>query len=77
MDEETIKQVAYRIWEERGKPDGLDFEHWLQARDEIDADNGYGLSGSVSTGVASPEAPHGTGQTIDDRADTSRGEDLK
>jgi len=32
MDEETIRKIAYRLWEEQGRPHGSDFEHWLQAR---------------------------------------------
>lgn len=35
MDEETIRQTAYRLWEQQGKPDGQDFVHWLKARDEL------------------------------------------
>jgi len=28
---EEIKLIAYRIWEEQGRPDGHDLEHWLKA----------------------------------------------
>jgi hypothetical protein len=34
MDEETLRKTAYRIWEEQGRPQGMDFDHWLQAERE-------------------------------------------
>jgi hypothetical protein len=57
MDSKTIEQIAYRIWEEQGKPDGLDFEHWLQARKELSED-GECLPGSVFSDVAPPSVSH-------------------
>jgi hypothetical protein len=29
--EDEIKTLAYRIWEEEGRYDGHDFDHWLKA----------------------------------------------
>ncbi|OGO20736.1 MAG: hypothetical protein A2144_08475 [Chloroflexi bacterium RBG_16_50_9] len=29
--EDEIKTIAYRIWEEEGRGDGHDFDHWLMA----------------------------------------------
>jgi hypothetical protein len=29
---EEIRQLAYRIWQEEGCPDGRDVEHWLRAQ---------------------------------------------
>jgi hypothetical protein len=29
--DEQIRAIAYRIWEEQGRPHGRHFEHWLQA----------------------------------------------
>jgi len=37
--EELIRQRAYSIWEEQGKPEGEDMRHWLQAWQEL-ADQG-------------------------------------
>ena len=54
MDEETIRKIAYRLWEEQGRPHGNDFEHWLQARAELDAFDSDGLPGSVASSVAPP-----------------------
>jgi hypothetical protein len=33
-----IKERAYQIWVEAGKPDGKHAEHWEQAREEIEHD---------------------------------------
>ena len=33
--EADVALRAYQIWEEEGKPDGKDFEHWLKAEAEI------------------------------------------
>jgi hypothetical protein len=29
--DEEIRQVAYRLWQEAGRPDGYDVQHWLEA----------------------------------------------
>lgn len=33
--EQRIRERAYRIWEEAGRPEGKAVEHWLQAEAEI------------------------------------------
>lgn len=33
--EEQIKQRAYEIWEEEGRPHGEDLRHWVKALEEI------------------------------------------
>jgi hypothetical protein len=53
--EEDIRKRALRIWEEEGKPDGKDAQHWSQAERELDIASGQG-------GQAGPtEAPTGGG----------------
>ncbi|MCF5705798.1 DUF2934 domain-containing protein [Pseudomonas syringae] len=54
MNEDTLKQIAYRLWEEQGKPEGMDFEHWLEAKRELDGENSDGLTGSITSSVAPP-----------------------
>ncbi|KTC28269.1 hypothetical protein AO239_28870 [Pseudomonas sp. ICMP 19500] len=54
MDEETIRLTAYRIWEQQGKPDGQDFVHWLQAREELTTPPTDGLAGSIESSVTPP-----------------------
>lgn len=31
MDEQKIREAAYRLWEKEGKPQGQDLEHWFTA----------------------------------------------
>ena len=33
--ERRIRERAHQIWEEQGRPDGRDQEHWCQAEQEI------------------------------------------
>ncbi|ONH49916.1 Protein of unknown function [Pseudomonas cedrina] len=63
MDEETIRLTAYRIWEQQGKPDGQDFVHWLQARDELAPAQTDGLSGSIESSVTPPTPDRSKRQT--------------
>jgi len=35
--ERRIRERAYAIWEEEGRPSGREHEHWTQAEDEIHA----------------------------------------
>ena len=37
--EEAIRQRAYEIWEQEGRPDGSALRHWLQASDEFSEDD--------------------------------------
>jgi len=37
LPEETIAQVAYRLWAERGVPDGSPDEDWFRAQDLLRA----------------------------------------
>jgi Protein of unknown function (DUF2934) len=33
--EQAIRERAYAIWEEEGRPDGRDLDHWRRAEEEI------------------------------------------
>lgn len=33
--EQKIRERAYRIWQDEGRPNGKDREHWERARQEI------------------------------------------
>jgi hypothetical protein len=35
--EQTIRERAYAIWEEEGRPDGKHLEHWRRAEDEVNS----------------------------------------
>jgi hypothetical protein len=32
LSEADIARVAYEIWEQEGRPEGRDLEHWMMAR---------------------------------------------
>lgn len=54
--EERIRQRAYELWETNGRPEGQEFEHWSQARQEIEPfyKEGDATAGSVESSVAIP-----------------------
>jgi Protein of unknown function (DUF2934) len=35
--EQAIRERAYALWEEEGRPDGKDLEHWRRAEDEVNS----------------------------------------
>jgi hypothetical protein len=35
MRVQAIRERAYEIWEQEGRPDGKDLDHWLRAEAEI------------------------------------------
>ena len=35
MREQAVRERAYAIWEQEGRPDGKDLDHWLRAEAEI------------------------------------------
>ena len=55
-DEQQIRQRAYEIWEQEGRPGGREDEHWAQARREIEAE---GLAPA-----ATAEAPEDSSSTV-------------
>ncbi|MBO9097057.1 MULTISPECIES: DUF2934 domain-containing protein [unclassified Rhizobium] len=71
--EQQIRDRAYSIWEEQGRPQGEDMRHWLQAWQEIsNADipaedaNAMTLPDSAEATIKKPAAAsarHGNGAT--------------
>jgi Protein of unknown function (DUF2934) len=41
--EERIRTRAYELWEAEGRPGGREVEHWLQAAQEVAAEDGGGV----------------------------------
>ena len=46
-DEQRIRERAYSIWEQEGRPHGRDFDHRLRAEAEIAAERGRGGDGTA------------------------------
>jgi hypothetical protein len=60
LSAETISRRAYEIWEQQGRPDGNDLQHWLQAEQELSG-------GSATTSAVSAAS---TAQKSEPAADT-------
>lgn len=54
---DAISRRAYELWEQDGKPDGNDLQHWLQAEREL---SGGQQSNGQSNGQASHRATQST-----------------
>jgi hypothetical protein len=64
MDEQKIREAAYRLWEKEGKPQGQDLEHWFTAEkstDEEDFDSS--TSGSTLGSENAPSPADSTAET--------------
>lgn len=58
--EQTIRDVAYAIWEAEGKPQGRDAQHWRMAEERVaaSADKNAGVKAKAPTKrAAKPAAP--------------------
>jgi hypothetical protein len=49
--EERIRAIAYSLWEEEGRPDGRNLDHWLRASELVAAE-----------AAAEPAVPPDTGE---------------
>jgi hypothetical protein len=45
--EERIRQRAHKMWEDDGRPEGREGEHWDRAMREIDGNSGGGGNGQA------------------------------
>jgi hypothetical protein len=55
ISDEAIKERAYHIWMREGCPHGRDFEHWVQAQVELEAEQPKG-NGARKAKAAAPRA---------------------
>jgi hypothetical protein len=69
--EEEIRKRALRIWEDEGKPDGKDAEHWARAERELDG-GGQGAGGRDQTGFADGSATARTAEDLKSGKETRR-----
>lgn len=62
-DEAKIRERAYELWELHGRLDGAEHDHWRQAREQLEAEEGQpaaadtldSVSGGIQSGI--PEMP--------------------
>lgn len=57
ISDEAIKERAYHIWVREGRPHGRDFEHWVQAQVELEAEQPQGNGAARTAKAAKPAAP--------------------
>lgn len=54
--EQTVRDVAYAIWEAEGKPQGRDSDHWRLAEERIAASLTGGAKDTAKTGKTSAKS---------------------
>ena len=54
ISDEAIKERAYHIWVREGRPHGRDFEHWVQAQVELEAEQRAAGNGKPKKKAAAP-----------------------
>ena len=59
IDEATIRETAYLMWLDEGRPEGRDREHWLRAIDTLKSSKPKTrkASGKAKTTAKSPAKP--------------------
>jgi len=55
ISDDAIRTRAYLIWEREGRPSGREYEHWVQAQIELEAELSKGNGGARM--AAPPPAP--------------------
>jgi hypothetical protein len=55
--EERVRQRAYRIWEEEGRPEGREHEHWQRAVRDVEAQASTDAGETPTTGEAESKLP--------------------
>ncbi|TPE51656.1 DUF2934 domain-containing protein [Amaricoccus solimangrovi] len=48
--EDRVRSRAYAIWEEEGRPEGADLDHWLRAVLELQAEEAGGPASGAQAG---------------------------
>jgi len=70
--EDEIRRRAQQIWENEGKPDGKDAQHWAQAEQELEAAGRNGGASVNATGFAEGSATERTAEDLKSGKDASR-----
>ncbi len=56
---EKIRERAYALWEEQGRPQGRHEEHWAQATQELGEDDGQEPDPGLPEQFAANDGDHG------------------
>jgi hypothetical protein len=61
ISDEAIQERAYHIWVREGRPHGRDFQHWVQAQVELEAEQRADGNGAIAPKArAKAAAPRST-----------------
>ena len=60
ISDEAIQERAYHIWMREGRPHGRDFEHWVQAQVELEAEERASNGNGAFAPKAKAAAPRST-----------------
>jgi len=52
--EERIRARAYALWEQAGRPEGQEADHWAEAERQVDAEQGMGEGSDTTTDESEP-----------------------
>jgi len=63
--EERIRQRAHQLWEEAGRPDGREAEHWERASREVDGSGNGGNRTEQAANQTLAEASGSSGVATD------------
>ena len=63
-DQDKIRERAYAIWEQDGRPEGREQEHWYRASSELGGD---GASMDLDSGAITPDGRPATAPADSDR----------
>lgn len=71
--EQTIRDVAYAIWEAEGKPQGRDAQHWRMAEERVAASGGKDAGAKAKAPGKSSAAGSGSAKTAAKPAAPAKG----
>ena len=53
-----IAERAYQLWEQEGRPEGRDREHWMEAERSLDGSGAAESAQGVPSGASTSRASH-------------------
>jgi hypothetical protein len=56
VDADRIRQRAFELWEQDGRPEGRDMDYWFRAEAELAGEGASGLETPVASGTSSQGA---------------------
>lgn len=67
-DEKNLRERAYTIWEQDGRPDGRHADHWNRAHDELSQD----VVDQLGEGTIEPDGQPAAGPAVEETRDEGK-----